>query len=118
MSTKVTTEFDADPEFGKVITVKHGAITINEWAVTYLTPEENAQWLEQDRIHEEAVHAAVAAGDCEIDQPDTQNAAIKWRSQEIHQKWMETISNEDHAIYHSFWDRYHAKMAELAKENQ
>jgi hypothetical protein len=107
MNTKVTTEFDADPEFGKVIAVKHGDMTIGEWAATYLSPEENAQWLKQDRIHEAAVHAAVAAGDCEIDLLDTLNAAVKWRSQEIHQKWMDTIAWEDHEIYRSFWDRYH-----------
>jgi len=105
MNTKVTTEFDTDPEFGKVITVKHGPIPIGQWAET-LPAEELAEWLRQDDIHEKAVHAAVAAGDCEIDQPNTQNAAIKWRSQDIHQKWMNTISNEDHAIYHDFWHRY------------
>jgi hypothetical protein len=31
---------------------------------------------------------------------------------------MNTISQENHAVYHSYWDRYHAKMAELEQENK
>ncbi len=31
MTTKVDTTFGEDPDYDKVITVKHGTITINEW---------------------------------------------------------------------------------------
>jgi hypothetical protein len=58
------------------------------------------------------VHAAVAAGDAEVHTPDPKNATIKWRNQEIHLYWMNTISAEDNASYHSFWARYHAAMDE------
>ena len=113
MTTKVTTTFDADPDYAKIITVNHGNITINEWAEKNLTPEENAEWLRQDKIHEEAVHAAVAAGDCFLDQQDKFNAAIKWKSETIHQKWMDTIPPADHEIYKMFWTRYLAYLDNL-----
>jgi hypothetical protein len=32
MTTKVDTTFGEDPDYDKVITVKHGKITINQWA--------------------------------------------------------------------------------------
>lgn len=110
MSAEVTTTIDPDAEFGKVITVKHGPISINEWAATTLSPEENAEWLRQDKIHEDAVKAAIAAGDCDLVQHDHQNANIKWRSQEVHRRWMDTISQEDHKIYSDFWNRYQLAM--------
>ena len=116
MSTTTNTTFGEDPDYDKIITVKHGTIPINQWGEKYLTPEENAEWLEQDRIHEEAVHAAIAAGDCVHDQADQYNVQIKWRNQEVHCKWMNTISQENHAVYKSYWDRYFAKMAELEQE--
>ena len=112
MSAEVTTTFDPNGEYGKVITVKHGPISINEWAATTLSAEENAEWLRQDKIHEDAVKAAIAAGDCELVQHDHQNANIKWRSTEIHEKWMNTISQEDHRIYSDFWSRYQKAMEE------
>lgn len=118
MTTKVDTTFGKDPDYDKVISVKHGQITINEWGEKYLTAEENAEWLEQDRIHEEAVHAAIAVGDCCHDRTDQYNVQIKWRNQEVHVKWMNTISQENHAVYNSYWDRYHDKMAELEQEQQ
>lgn len=118
MTTKVDTTFGEDPDYDKVITVKHGKITINEWGEKYLTPEENAKWLEQDRIHEAAVHAAIAAGDCFHDRTDQYNVQIKWRNQEVHLEWMNTISQENHAVYHSYWARYNEKMAELQEENK
>ena len=117
MTTKVT--FGEDPDYDKIITVRHNStFTMNQWREKYLTPEENAEWLEQDRIHEEAVHAAIAAGDCFHDRTDQYNVQIKWRNQEVHLKWMNTISQENHAVYHSYWNRYHAKMAELEQENK
>jgi hypothetical protein len=116
MSTTIDTTFGEDPDYDKIITVKHGTITIDQWGEKYLTPEENAEWLEQDRIHEAVVHAAIAAGDCVHVKTDESNVQIKWRNQEVHRKWMNTIIQENQAVYSSYWDRYHAKMAELEQE--
>ena len=116
MSTTIDTTFVKDSDYDKIITVKHSTITINKWGEKYLTPEENAEWLEQDRIHEAVVHAAIAAGDCAHVRTNQSTIQIKWRNEEVHQKWMNTISQENQAVYNSYWDRYHAKMAELEQE--
>lgn len=111
MTTRVDTSFGEDPNYDKVITVHRGGFTMEQW-VTTLSAEEQQEWWRQHDIHEAAVHAAVAAGDAEVHTPDPQNATIKWKSQEIHIQWMNTISAEDNASYHSFWSRYHAAVAE------
>lgn len=111
MTTKVDTTFGQDPNYDKVITVKRGEFTMEDWVST-LSQEEQQEWRKQHDIHEAAVHAAVAAGDAEVHTPDPENATIKWRNQEIHLYWMNTISAEDNDSYHSFWSRYHAAVAE------
>jgi hypothetical protein len=115
MSTQVTTTFDADPDYDKVITVKRGEITMEDWIAT-LDVGEQQEWRKQHDIHEAAVHAAVDAGDAEVHTPDPKNATIKWKSQEIHVYWMNTISADDNTSYHSFWARYHAAMEERNKQ--
>lgn len=115
MSTQVITTFDQDPDYDKVITVYRGDFTMEEWVCT-LSEAEQKEWWHQHDIHEAAVHAAVAAGDAKVHTPDAKNATIKWRSQEIHEKWMNTISAEDNESYHSFWSRYHAAVAERNKQ--
>ena len=111
MSTQVITTFDQDPEYNKVITVARGEFTIEHWVAT-LSTEEQQEWRRQHDIHEEAVYAAIAAGDAEILNRHSLNSTIKWRNQEIHLHWMNTISAEDNASYHSFWARYHDAMTE------
>lgn len=111
MSTEVNIKFDADPDYNKVITVRRGEFTIEDWVAT-LDESEQQEWRRQHDIHEAAVHAAVAAGDAEIVNQHSMNTSIKWRNQEIHLYWMNTISAEDNASYHSFWSRYHAAVAE------
>lgn len=106
MGTKVTTTFDQDPDFDKVITVTRSDWTMEDWIAT-LPQAEQDEWWRQHDIHEAAVQAAVAAGDAQVHTPDPQNATIKWKSQEIHGQWMATISESDNASYHSFWSRYH-----------
>ena len=113
MTTPVTITFDQDLDYTKVITVRRGKITQKKWAQRYLNPEERAEWFEQQRIHMAAVQAAIDAGDCVIDQDDEHNTQIKWRNEDAHLKWMNTISQENHAVYHTYWDRYRAKMSEL-----
>ncbi len=114
MTTKVDTSFGEDPDYEKVITVRRGDFTMEHWVAT-LSEEEQKEWWRQHDIHEAAVHAAVAAGDAEVHTPDPHNATIKWKSQEIHIQWMNTISREDNDSYHSFWSRYHAAVAERNK---
>jgi hypothetical protein len=114
MSTQVNIEFDADPDYNKVITVYRGEFTMEDWVAT-LDESEQQEWRRQHDIHEAAVHAAVAAGDAEVHTPDPKNATIKWRNQEIHLYWMNTISAEDNVSYHSFWSRYHAAVTERNK---
>lgn len=111
MSTQVITTFDQDPDYDKVITVTRGEFTMEDWVAT-LTDQEQQEWRRQHDIHEAAVHAAVAAGDAEVHTPDPKNATIKWKSQEIHVQWMNTISAEDNESYHSFWSRYHAAVTQ------
>lgn len=109
--------FGQDLDYNKEITVRHNStFTIDTWREKYLTPEENAEWLKQDCIHEEVVQAAIAVGDCVYVRIDQYNVQMKWRNQEVHRKWMDTISQENHAVYFSYWDRYHAKLAELEQE--
>ncbi len=109
--------FGQDLDYNKEITVRHNStFTINQWREKYLTPEENAEWLKQHCIHEEVVQAAIAVSDCVYVRIDQYNVQMKWRNQEVHQKWMDTISQENRAVYFSYWDRYHAKLAELEQE--
>ena len=114
MSTEVITTFDQDPEYEKVITVKLGEFTIEHWVAT-LSLEEQQEWRRQHDIHEAAVHAAMAAGDAEVHVIDAHNAMVKWKNNEVHGQWMNTISQADNDSYHSFWARYHAAMAERNK---
>jgi hypothetical protein len=111
MSTQVITAFDQDPEYEKIIIVNRSNFTIEDWVAT-LSVEEQQEWRRQHDIHEKTVYAAVEAGDAEVVNRHSMNSAVKWKSQEIHLKWMNTISAEDNQSYHSFWDRYHAAMAE------
>jgi hypothetical protein len=114
LPTSIETQHDQDPEFAKVIQVRRDGFTMEHWITTLPEPEQQEWWRQHD-IHEAAVHAAVAAGDAEVITPDPHTATIKWRSPEIHAQWMDTISAEDNASYHSFWSRYHA---EVARRNQ
>ena len=116
MTTPITITFCKDPDYDKLITVKHGKISTGRWAKKYLTPEERAEWLEQQRIHQVAVQAAIDAGDCVIGQDDEHSTQIKWRNEDAHLKWMSTISLENHDVYQSYWSRYHAKMKELEQK--
>lgn len=111
MKAEISIEFGKDPEYEKVISVDHGQFTIEDWVAT-LSIAEQQEWRRQHDIHEAAVHAAVAAGDAEIIKPTPDSAFIKWRSEPIHVKWMQTISEQDNASYHDFWARYHAAMQE------
>ena len=108
--------YDQDSDYTKVITLRRGKITMREWAKKYLNPEERAEWFEQQRIHMAAVQAAIDAGDCVYVQDDQHIKQIKWRNDEVHSKWMNTISKENHAVYHTYWNRYVAKMSELEQE--
>jgi hypothetical protein len=111
MKTEISTEFGKDPEYDKVISINHGSFTIEDWVAT-LSVEEQHEWRLQHSIHENAVHLAVAAGDAQIVRLGAGRSSIKWKSEPIHSQWMNTISAEDNVIYHSFWARYHAAMAE------
>jgi hypothetical protein len=110
MKAEISVEFGKDPEYDKVISIDHGSFTIEDWVAT-LSIEEQHKWRLQHSIHENAVHSAIAAGDALIVKVGRQSN-IKWKSEPIHVQWMNTISAEDNASYHSFWARYHAAMAE------
>lgn len=115
MSTQVVATFDQDPDYEKVITVRSSEFTIEHWVAT-LSLEEQQEWRRQHDIHEAAVQAAVAAGDAEVHVFDPRNAMVKWKNDEVHGQWMNTIAPEDNESYHSFWARYHAAMAERNKQ--
>jgi hypothetical protein len=110
MTTQIITTSDQDADYQKVITITHGAFTMEHWVAT-LSINGQQEWRRLQSIHEDAVHAAVAAGDAEVLHSDTINATIKWRNQEIHSHWMNTISVEDRASYNSFWTRYQSAEA-------
>lgn len=114
MSTDVIAAFDQDPEYQKTIIVNRGEFTIEHWVAT-LSLEEQQEWRRQHDIHEAAVYAAVAAGDAEVVNRHSANSAVKWKNDEVHGQWMNTISQADNDSYHSFWSRYHAAMAERNK---
>ena len=111
MKAEISTEFGKDPEYDKVISIDHGSFTIEDWVAT-LPIEEQHEWRQQHAIHEAAVHSAIAAGDAQIVRPTQGRSDIKWKSESVHAQWMNTISAEDNASYHSFWARYHAAMTE------
>ena len=111
MKAEISVEFGKDPEYDKVISVDHGSFTIEDWVAT-LSIEEQNEWRQQHAIHEAAVHSAIANGDALIVKVGVRQSSIKWKSEPIHAQWMNTISAEDNASYHSFWKRYHAAMAE------
>lgn len=116
MKAEISIEFGKDPEYDKVISVDHGEFTIEHWVAT-LSEDEQREWRKQHDIHEDAVHAAVRAGDAEIVKTSENSAMVKWRSEPIHVQWMNTISPEDNAKYHDFWARYHAAMSERMKND-
>ena len=105
ITTTVTQTINQDDDYQKVITITPGEFTTAHWAAT-LSIEEQQEWNRQNSIHNDAVQAAVAAGDAKVTH-NKNNATIEWRTEEIHLHWMNTISAEDHASYHSFWDRYY-----------
>ena len=105
----ITITVNQDLPFEKMITAEYKEFSFNQWLAT-LSPEDQQEWEKQCRIHNIAVDAAVAAGDAKITH-NKNNATTEWRNQEIHMHWMNTISAEDHASYHSFWDRYHTAAA-------
>ena len=111
MTTQITTAFNQDSPYNKVITVARGEFTIEQWVAT-LSTEEQQEWQKQHHIHDSVVRAAMTAGDARAITYDPTNATIEWRNHEIHMQWMNTISVEDHASYHSFRTRYHAATAE------
>jgi hypothetical protein len=107
MSTDIQINLvEGEDDYGKIITVRRTDFTIEDWAAT-LPESERLEWRRQHDIHEDAVHAAVAAGDAEINDIDPYNVVIKWKNPEIHEKWMNTISAEDNEKFHDFWRRYH-----------
>ena len=110
MNTQIVTTFDQDADYQKVITVTREAFTMEHWAAT-LGTEDQQECKKQCRLHNIAVDSAVAAGDARVTH-NINNATVEWRTEEIHQHWMNTINAEDHAGYHSFWTRYQAAMAE------
>jgi hypothetical protein len=107
---------DSDSDYKKVITVTYGKITLKEWAEKYLNPVEKAEWSEQLRIHMAAVQLAIDAGDCVNGRNDQSDTQIMWRNDAVHSKWMNTISQENHNVYRSYYSRYFAKMGELEQE--
>jgi hypothetical protein len=109
MTTQVTITVNQDSPFNKVITAEYGEFSFSQWVAT-LSTEDQQEWEKQCRLHNIAIDAAVAAGDAKVTHT-TKNATVEWRNQEIHMQWMNTISAEDHASYHSFWDRYHTATA-------
>jgi hypothetical protein len=110
ITTTVTQTINQDDDYQKVITITPGEFTTAHWAAT-LSIEEQQEWNRQNSIHEGAVQAAVAAGDAEVTH-NKNNVTIKWRNEEIHMHWMNTISAKDHASHQSFWTRYLAVKAE------
>jgi hypothetical protein len=108
--TQITTTVDQDSPFNKVITAEYGEFSFNQWLAT-LSTEDQQEWEKQCRLHNTAVDAAVAAGDARVTL-NIKNNTIEWRTEEIHSRWMNTISVEDHASYHSFWTRYHTATTE------
>jgi hypothetical protein len=109
MITQISTTVDQDSTYNKVITYEYGEFSFNQWLAT-LNTEDQQEWENQCHLHTTAVDTAVLAGDARMIL-NTKNATIEWRTEEIHQHWMNSIGAKDHANYHSFWSRYHTAAA-------
>jgi hypothetical protein len=105
MITQISTTVDQDSTYNKVITYDYEEFSFNQWLAT-LSTEDQQEWKKQCHLHNTAVDTAVLAGDARMIL-NTKNATIEWRTEEIHQHWMNTVGAKDHASYQSFWSRYH-----------
>lgn len=96
------------PEFQKQFQIKMTPNTDQElesWLLATTNLETLERYLRIKDLHNNSVQEAIACGDCVIDNQDSV-ANIHWRSNEVHQTYINQWPVEEHEFYMQVWNSF------------
>ena len=96
------------PDFQKQFQIKMTKNTdkeLEEWLLSTTNPETLERYRKIWRLHEDSVRSAIACGDAWIDN-QLEVVNIHWKSNEIHQTYINQWPVEEHKFYMQVWNSF------------
>jgi hypothetical protein len=80
-------------------------IELEEWLLATTNQETLDRYRKIKDLHNNSVQQAIACGDCFIDNQDSV-ANIHWRSDEVHQSYINQWPVKEHEFYMKVWNSF------------